>query len=97
MDNYPEANILPREESDKETAKILSDVIPFIMDRNEYTAVYSEATWQKIKMGTSIYGVFWDAHKENGLGDISIKNVTRSKCIGSRELIKSRNPGTCFI
>ena len=26
-----------------------------------------------------------------------LKNVTRSKCIGSRELIKSRNPGTCFI
>lgn len=94
MDNYPEANILPREESDKETAKILSDVIPFIMDRNEYTAVYSEATWQKIKMGTSIYGVFWDAHKENGLGDISIKKCDPLKMYwepGIDKIQESRN------
>ena len=73
MDNYPEANILPREESDKETAKLLSEIVPYIVDRNEYKSVYSSAVWQKIKMGTGIYGIFWDSQKENGLGDISIR------------------------
>lgn len=74
MDNYPEANILPREESDKETAKILSEVVPYIIERNGYKAVYSDTTWQKIKMGTGIYGVFWNPQKENGMGDIEIRH-----------------------
>ena len=40
MDNYPQPTILPREESDEETASILSKVIPAILERNNYTKVY---------------------------------------------------------
>ena len=39
MDNYPQPTILPREESDEETASILSKVIPASLERNTYTKV----------------------------------------------------------
>lgn len=73
MDNYPEANILPREESDKETAQILSGIVPYVLEQNEYEETYSEQTWDKLKAGTGVQGIFWNPEKLNGLGDIEIK------------------------
>lgn len=73
MDNYPDPAILPREESDEETAKILSEVVPVILDQNRFQEVYDDCSWDKPKTGTAIYGVFWDSEKENGLGDIEVK------------------------
>lgn len=73
MDNYPEALILPRERSDEETAKILSSIIPVVLEQNDYEQTYSDCGWYKLKAGTSVQGVFWDNSKQNGLGDIVIK------------------------
>lgn len=73
MDNYPDPAILPREKSDEETAKILSEVVPVILDQNHFQEVYDDCSWDKPKTGTAIYGVFWDSEKENGLGDIEVK------------------------
>lgn len=73
MDNYPDPVVLPREKSDEPTAKILSAVIPCIMDQNGFESTYSDICWYKIKKGTGVYGVFWNASKENGVGDIEIK------------------------
>ena len=75
MDNYPEANILPRERSDEEAAKILSKVIPTVMENCEFQATYSDGMWDKMKYGTAVYGVFWDNKLNNGLGDIDIKVI----------------------
>lgn len=75
MDNYPEANVLPREESDKQTAATLSSVLPTILDHNRFKSVYSDAWWDKLKMGTAVYGVFWNQRKANGLGDIDIRVI----------------------
>ena len=75
MDNYPEVNVLPREESDRQDAKTLSDVIPVILERCRFEEVYSQNWWEKLKHGTAVYGVFWNARLENGLGDIDIKRV----------------------
>ena len=75
MDAYPEPNILPREESDKGQAKILSAIIPCIFEQNKFEATYSEAMWQKLKTGTGVYKVVWDKGKLNGLGDIGIERV----------------------
>ncbi|NLB89709.1 MAG: hypothetical protein GX786_00585 [Clostridiales bacterium] len=75
MDNYPEANIMPREESDKETAKILTSVLPTMLEHNDFEEVYSGAWWDKLKSGTAVYGVFWNPEKGGGLGDIDIVNV----------------------
>ena len=75
IQSIPEANVLPREEGDKETAKSLSAIIPCVLEQNEFDEVYSDVLWQKLKGGTGAYGVYWDASKLNGLGDIAIKRV----------------------
>ncbi|MBR0413448.1 MAG: hypothetical protein IJI67_00060 [Clostridia bacterium] len=71
MDNYPEPAILPAEESDSLTAQQLSKVVPAILERNNYEQVYSDAWWYKLKHGTGVKGVFWDALKD----DICIKRI----------------------
>ena len=75
VQSVPEANILPREEGDKATAKRLSAIIPCILEQNGFDEVYSDVLWQKLKGGTGAYGVFWDPSKLNGLGDVAIRNV----------------------
>ena len=76
MDSYPEPNILPREEGDKAEARILSAIVPVILEQNHFDSVYSEAQWQKLKTGTGVYKITWDASKLNGLGDIAISRVS---------------------
>lgn len=73
MDNYPEALILPREKSDEAVAKLLSSIIPVVLQQNDYEETFSNCGWYKLKTGTSVTGVFWDNNKLNGLGDIAIK------------------------
>lgn len=75
VDAYPEPNILPREEGDEEEAKILSSIIPVIMDQCNYEETYEETAHDKLIAGASITGVFWDGSKLNGLGDITINPV----------------------
>lgn len=75
MDNYPEANILPRAKDDEEVAKILSSIIPVIMEQNDYESTYSDSQWYKCKNGSSVQGVFWNNDKNNGLGDVEIKKI----------------------
>ena len=75
MDAYPEPNILPREQGDSTEAKKLSSIIPVIHQQCDYEAVWSDVWWKKIKAGVGITGVFWDASKLNGLGDISIREI----------------------
>lgn len=74
MDNMPMPTILPQEESDEETAKILSEVVPCIFDKNDFGERYSENSYEKLIGGTGVYSVVWDGSAENGLGDIRISN-----------------------
>lgn len=75
MDNFPAANILPREEGDKGEAKMLSSILPVVLDQCEFEETYSRVMDDKIESGTGVYGVFWDASKLGGLGDIDIAEV----------------------
>lgn len=75
MDNFPEANILPRTLDDEDTAKVLSQVVPVILEQNDYEKTYSDAQWYKAKNGTSVQGVFWNNDKNDGLGDVEIKKI----------------------
>lgn len=72
MDNCPEAIILPREKSDSEAAKQLTDILPVILEQNGFESVYSDVWYDKLKGGTGVYGVFWDPSKNNGTGDVAI-------------------------
>lgn len=56
MDNYPDANILPRTLDDESTAKTLSQIIPVILEQNDYEQTYSDTEWYKVKNGTGVQG-----------------------------------------
>ena len=75
MDAFPEPNILPREPDDRQEARILSKIIPVILEHNRFEEVYSACMWQKLKTGTGVYKVCWDPEKADGLGDIRIERV----------------------
>ena len=75
VEAYPEPNILPREDGDRAEARILSAIVPCILEQNDFERTYSDAMWQKLKTGTGVYKVTWDAGKLNGLGDICIERV----------------------
>ena len=72
MDAYPQPNILPREEGDRLTAWALTKIVPVVLRQNRFALTYDEVMWQKLKTGTGVYKVLWDASKLNGLGDISV-------------------------
>lgn len=94
MDNYPEPVVLPRERSDEESARVLSSVLPVILEYNDYEQTYSDNWWEKLKHGTAAYGVFWNSSKENGLGDIDIREIDLLKLFwepGVTDIQKSRN------
>ena len=94
MDNYPEPAVLPRERSDEESAKLLSSVLPAIMEYNDFEQTYSDNWWDKLKHGTAAYGVFWNNDKENGLGDIDIREIDLLKLFwepGIADIQDSRN------
>ena len=94
IQSIPEANILPREESDKEIAKMLSSIIACVLEQNEFDDVYSNILWQKLKYGTGAYGVYWDKTKLNGLGDIALRRVNLLRLFwepGIDDIQRSRN------
>lgn len=94
IQSIPEANILPREQQDKPTAKMLSAVIPCILEQNEFDDTYSSTLWQKLKGGTGAWGIFWDGSKHNGIGDIAITRANLLHLIwepGITDIQKSQN------
>ena len=94
MDNFPEPVVLPREQSDEQSAKILSSILPVVLEYNDFEQTYSDNWWEKLKHGTAAYGVFWDPEKDNGLGDIAIQEIDLLKLFwepGITDIQKSRN------
>lgn len=94
MDNYPRVNCLPREESDKEAAGILSEILSVVFERNDFEKIYSDTWWYKLKAGTGVYGIFWNPKKQNGLGEIEIKQVNLLNVFwepGIRNIQNSKN------
>lgn len=75
MDSYPEANFVARMEDDEEEAHVLSEIAPVILANCGHRKEYLKTTLYALKHGGACYGVFWDGHMNNGLGDIRVKNV----------------------
>lgn len=75
MDNFPEPNVLPREESDRDEARSLSSIIPVVLDSCDFEETYRAGCSEKLRCGTAVYGVFWDARKAGGLGDVDVRLV----------------------
>jgi hypothetical protein len=75
MDNIPTANILPREESDAQSAEMLSKIVPLVMDKCHFQKKYYDVWYDKLISGGGIYKAYWDNSLSNGLGDINIIEV----------------------
>ena len=75
MDSFPEPNVLAREQSDEQQAKLFSSILPIILEQRDFEQTYSDVWWYKLKTGTGVYGVFWNNELENGLGDVDIKQL----------------------
>ena len=75
MDNYPEPNILEREERDREIAETFTKILPLQLELCNFKRTYSRAWWYKLKNGAACYGVFYNPTLEQGLGDIDIKKI----------------------
>lgn len=72
---FPEPAIRPREPDDRQEAAMLTSIVPVILEQNDFEETYSDSCWTKMKQGALIWGVFWDAGKLNGLGDVSVKEI----------------------
>jgi len=75
MDSFPKPNILPREADDEEEAKMLTSILPTILDQNDYEQVYRNMGYDICIDGSAITGVFWDNSKHDGMGDVAIANI----------------------
>ncbi len=94
MDNFPKPCVLPREEGDKTDARMLSEILPVILEYNDFEQTYSDVWWYKLKTGTGCYGVFWNSSLENGLGNIDIRQLDLLNMFwesGIRDIQESRN------
>lgn len=94
MDNYPRPNVLPRERDDRDSANVISDILPVVMEQNRFEKTYSDVQWYKLKTGTGVYLIVWDPDKLNGIGDIDIRRVDLLNLVwepGKMDIQKSRN------
>ena len=94
MDAVPQCTVLPRESSDETAASQLTDIIPVILERNDFEKVYSDASYAKLKTGTAVYSVLWNPEAENMLGDIDVRCADILNLYwepGVRDIQKSRN------
>lgn len=94
MDNAPAPNILPREEGDVQEAKMLSSVIPVILQQRNFEETYSRAMYDKLKNGTAAYGVFWNPELSHGLGDVDVRRIDLLNLFwepGIEDIQQSRN------
>lgn len=94
MDSFPEAICLPREESDTESARLLTSVLPAVLEQNDFEKIYSDNWWYKLKHGFCVYGVFWDSTANDGKGDVAVKTIDALNIFwepGIKDIQKSRN------
>ena len=93
VESYPEPNILPREEGDKQEAKMLSAIVPCVLEQNAFDATWSDAMWAKMKYGTCVYKITWDSGKLGGLGLVAVldRDDDAGAGAGRLELVASRD------
>lgn len=75
MDNFPDPVIMARSKDDETTAKLLSSVVPVILENCKFEETYSDNSWDKLCFGSCCYAVVWNSDLLNGLGDIEVRPV----------------------
>ena len=75
MDNFPKPNVLPRSRDSQVDAENLGKIVPVVLEQNGYQTTYSRKAYDYISDGTAITGVFWDNAKNDGMGDVAIRQI----------------------
>ena len=75
MDNFPKPNVLPRSRDSQADAEKLAKIVPVVLEQNGYQTTYSRKAYDYISDGTAITGVFWDNTKNDGMGDVAIRQI----------------------
>ena len=75
MDNFPKPNVLPRSRDSQFDAEKLAKIVPVVLEQNGYQTTYSRKAYDYISDGTAITGVFWDNTKNDGMGDVAIRQI----------------------
>lgn len=75
MDNFPKPNVLPRSRDSQIDAEKLAKIVPVVLEQNGYQTTYSRKAYDYISDGTAITGVFWDNAKNDGMGDVAIRQI----------------------
>ncbi|MBQ9531141.1 MAG: hypothetical protein IJR70_03605 [Eubacterium sp.] len=70
-DNFPEPHIRAKNADDVKEAQRIKNILPMIIEANDYESTYMDVALSKIKNGTGITGVFWNKEKD----DIDIQPI----------------------
>lgn len=97
MDGYPEPNIRAKEQGDEQEAKVLSEIIPVILENTGFKKVYSKCCRDKINKGTGVYGIFWDTTMSGGRGDIRIEKINLLNLYFEPEVEDIQKSRECFL
>jgi hypothetical protein len=73
--NQPDPIVLPTHPDDEDTAADLTKIVKIILQKNGMDEALQLAERARLKFGTSIWKVFFDPTKYNGLGDIAFEVV----------------------
>ncbi len=97
IENIPTCVCLPREKRDEGYAEMLSKIIPVITQRCNFEQTYSDNSWEKLKHGTAVYGVFWNNLLEDGMGDVDIRPIALSDVFWEAGVSDIQNSQNLFI
>ncbi len=97
IDSIPTCACIPREKQDEAYAEMLSKIVPVITARCDFEQVYSDNSWEKLKHGTAVYGIFWNTDLEDGLGDIDIRAISTSDIFWEMGVTNIQDSKNLFI
>ena len=72
MDNMPEALMLPETKELENVAEDLTDVVRFVLARNNYESLHRRRVEDCFCTGTAVTQVAWDKDMAGGKGDVAI-------------------------
>lgn len=72
MDNMPEALMLPETKELENVAEDLTDVVRFVMARNNYESLHRRRVEDCFCTGTAVTQIAWDRDMDNGKGNVAI-------------------------
>ncbi len=74
MDSFPEPYCTEVEQSDRQTAEALTQILPIVYERNNFYDIYDACWWDKLKSGVAVYSQTWD-ESFGTFGDIRVGRV----------------------